>query len=129
MTDIADLIGVRFRNHGRSKAEGFDCYGLAIEVSRRFGHTLKDLWYERSTEETFARNADSVIREMSAQVEATDRQEAGSLIIFFGLDGRMCHIGVLLGKNIFIHADESRVHISRLDRYFRRKWRIYRWLP
>lgn len=129
MIDISDLLGAKFRTHGRSPADGFDCYGLAIEVSRRFGHELKDLWYERSTEETFAKNADPVIREMSSLVEETDRQEAGNLIIFFDDGGKMCHIGVLLGENMFIHADENRVHIARLDGYFRKKWRIYRWLP
>lgn len=129
MIDVSDLIGAKFRTHGRSTAEGFDCYGLAIEVSRRFGHELKDFWYERSTEETFARNAGSVIAEMGSLVEPTAEREAGSLIIFFDCGGNMCHIGVLLGDDRFIHADETRVHISRLDSYFRKKWRIYRWLP
>lgn len=127
--DIADLIGVRFRNHGRSREQGFDCYGLAIEVSRRFGHALPDLWYERSTNDVFSANAESVIASLKGKVEETDRQDAGNMIVFSDSYGNMVHIGVFLDENMFIHADESRVHVSRLDTYFRRSWRIYRWLP
>ena len=41
-----DLLGVRFKVHGRNKKEGFDCYGLAIEVLRRNGIILKDVFYD-----------------------------------------------------------------------------------
>ena len=41
-----DLLGTKFKVHGRSKEEGFDCYGLAIEVLRRNGIELKDAFYK-----------------------------------------------------------------------------------
>ena len=86
---IDDLIGVRFKNHGRSVEEGFDCYGLAIEVSKRLGHNLRDLWYERADEETFAANVEDVCKSMCDLVEETNEQELGNLILFADEAGRM----------------------------------------
>ena len=36
---ISDLIGIPYKDHGRT-AEGMDCYGLAIEVMRRYGYKV-----------------------------------------------------------------------------------------
>ena len=124
---IDDLIGVRFKNHGRSKDEGFDCYGLAIEVSKRLGHELVDLWYERADPDTFSENVDDVYAQMAEMVEETDEQKLGNLILFSDDMGRMVHIGVIIDEGLFIHADVSRVHITRLDGYFRTKWKVYKW--
>ena len=45
MIDVSDLVGVPFKVHGRSKEEGFDCYGLAMGVERRAGKNLPDAFY------------------------------------------------------------------------------------
>ena len=127
LPDLSDVIGVRFIDHGRSIKSGFDCYGLAIEVSRRFGHELPDLWYRRSDASTFNNNAENVLKELSDSLAQTNEQEAGNLVIF--LDGRrMVHIGVILEEDVFIHCDIYGVRIVRLSEYYRRNWKIYRWL-
>ena len=41
--NFSDLIGIPYKEHGRSKEEGFDCYGLVIECCRRAGTPLVDL--------------------------------------------------------------------------------------
>lgn len=126
MPDINDLIGVRFLDHGRDKEHGFDCYGLAIEVSRRYGHILPDLWYEHGDAPTFNKHAGDVIKELSGSVEHTDQQDEGNIVIFF--DGnRMVHIGVILEDDMFIHCDKYGVRIQRLSEYYRRKWALYKW--
>ena len=125
---IDDLLGVRFKNHGRSIQEGFDCYGLAIEVSRRLGHNLLDLWYDRADGDTFAANVDDVCKRMSDLVEETNEQELGNLILFADEAGRMIHIGVFLEKGLFIHTDNGKVRVSRLDDYRRKKRKVYKWL-
>lgn len=125
---IDDLLGVRFRNHGRSISEGFDCYGLAIEVSKRLGHTLIDLWYERSCEDTFAAEADGMYTKMSEMVEDTREQELGNLILFADEAGRMIHIGVILEKGMFIHAVPcGGVKVTRIEDYHRKNWKVYKW--
>ena len=124
---IYDLIGVRFKNHGRSVDEGFDCYGLAIEVSRRLGHELYDLWYEKANPDTFNENVDDVCKKMSELVEETDSQELGNLILFADEKGRMVHIGVILEDGLFIHADFGGVRVTRIDDYYRKEWKVYKW--
>ena len=127
MLRIDDLLGVRFVNHGRSAQEGFDCYGLAIEVSRRLGHTLDDLWYKKSCPETFSKNAEEQIQRLSDRVEETKEQSLGNLIVFSDGKGNMVHIGVLLDEGVFIHADVGGVRVTELDGYYRTEWKVYRW--
>ena len=125
---INDLLGVRFKNHGRSIEEGFDCYGLAIEVSRRLGHELFDLWYEKSCPETFSENVDVVCKRMSDKTVETNEQELGNLILFADEGGRMIHVGVILEEGLFIHADLQGVRVTRLEDYYRKQWKVYTWL-
>ena len=42
MGKLNDLIGGRFVNGGRSVAKGLDCWGLVMEVFRRYGVELPD---------------------------------------------------------------------------------------
>lgn len=127
MLNIDDLLGAKFVNHGRSIKDGFDCYGLAIEVSKRLGHTLGDLWYKKACPETFSDNAESILHSLSEQLEETSEQCLGNLIIFADSQGRMVHIGVLLEEGRFIHADIGGVRVTELDSYYRKDWRIYKW--
>ncbi len=127
MIQVEDLIGVRFFDHGRTIEEGFDCYGLAIEVSKRFGHILIDLWYKKSDSKTFTNNADSILLKMKDSLEETVEQNESNLVVFFE-NGHMVHIGVILESDIFIHCDKFGVRILRLSEYFRKHWKIYKWL-
>ena len=43
---LNDLIGCKYKIHGRSKEEGFDCLGLDIEVLRRNGIEIPDVDYD-----------------------------------------------------------------------------------
>lgn len=125
--NITDLLGVRFVDHGRSISEGFDCYGLAIEVSKRFGHTLTDVWYEKGSADSFYKNAPAVLESLGNKVEPTTERTGGNLIVFFDGVGRMIHIGVILDDNHFIHCELGGVRVMRIDQYRRNKWRIYKW--
>jgi len=40
--DIRDLIGKEFVKGGRTVADGLDCWGLTMEVYRRYGITIPD---------------------------------------------------------------------------------------
>ena len=42
MIDVSDLIGVPFVNHGRDIHDGLDCYGLVMEVFRRYGKHIPE---------------------------------------------------------------------------------------
>lgn len=127
MIEILDLLGCPFKDHGRTKEEGFDCYGLAIEIARRTGHKLPDLKYIKADNDTFSANADDVIEALKKDIKETDLQREGNLIVFFE-NGRMVHMGVILEKNTFIHCDRYGVRVMKLSEYFRQNWRLYEWL-
>ncbi len=127
MVRIDDLLGVRFTSHGRNASEGFDCYGLAIEVSKRFGHELVDLWYKKGGERTFTELAGKVLSEMGEKLEVTNLPFESCLIVFYDGQGNMVHIGVMLDEEKFIHADTGGVMVVSLEDYHRKNWRAYKW--
>lgn len=95
---VSDLIGVRYKTRGRNKEEGFDCYGLAIEVLRREGIELKDVWYSDIKEEGLFNKVYNL--QDSIKLEKPKK----NCIIVFKEKGVPLHIGVYLGKGEFIHA-------------------------
>lgn len=94
-----DLIGVKFTVHGRSIEEGFDCYGLAIEVLRRNGITLPDVFYD---------NLDTR-KELHEELHASIPHQKienpeKNCIIEIAVHGEPIHIGVYIGYGLVIHT-------------------------
>lgn len=124
--DIDDLIGVNYVSNGRS-LKGLDCYGLAIEVSKRFGHKMPDLIEARNDDRDFEKCLKKGIA--LANVKEIDYpEEEGDIIFFKNFQGVQDHIGVFLGDGLFIHCNAHGVHVERLEN--RRKFigRCYKWL-
>jgi hypothetical protein len=115
---IADLIGIPYKPKGRDK-NGMDCLGVAIEVLKRNGITLKDVFYEDTEPETNKR----IMETMEASIPSTklERPEINCIIEFTVL-GQPSHIGVYLGNDEFIHA--SRQFGVVIDRLYRWKNRV-----
>lgn len=107
---IDDLLGIPYRPFGRDK-RGFYCYGLVEEIYRRLGRKLPD-----------ALNGDTFIRNF----RKTDSPEMWDILLFRDGRGNVCHIGVYLKNDDFIHCDVLGVHIEKLSRYFR-KYEVYQW--
>ncbi len=109
MLDVSDLIGIPYKEHGRDLS-GFDCYGLAIEVERRFGKVLIDVFYH---------NHDAELSQMWApllNVRRIDSIIEGALIEIH--IGTSLHIGVALNDSMMIHATTNQgVRISRIKAY------------
>ena len=109
MIDIADLIGVPFVEFGRDIKNGLDCYGLAIEVERRLGKTLKDVALEKFDREKVERTAPN----LNVKKLRLDEINEGVILEFYGLQDKRLHIAVALDKKTFIHATENQgVRIS-----------------
>lgn len=110
MHSFTDLIGVPYKDNGRTKEEGFDCYGLAIEVEKRLGNNLDDVIYSDHRIEHLQENLPTL------NVEPTDKIELGTIIqmTFFG----EIHIGVAINDRMFIHATYNQgVRISPIKVY------------
>ena len=112
MIDIADLIGVPFVEFGRDIKNGLDCYGLAIEVERRLGKTLKDVALEKFDRKKVERTAPN----LNVKKLRLDEISEGVILEFYGLQDKRLHIAVALDKKTFIHATENQgVRISSFD--------------
>lgn len=127
MINIDDLIGVRYCHNGRSIKTGFDCYGLAIEISKRFGHELPDL------EEFLRADREFDVCEKlcleNVKVKPIEKpEEEGDLILIKSREGVLEHIGVYLGHGRFIHCNRLGVHLDSVMNYEHLIERCYTWL-
>ena len=111
MKDISDLLGVPYREHGRSK-DGFDCYGFAIEVGRRFGFELPDFDYKRHSDPLFDEKSTGLIdggmaRKIPVPIE-------GAILLFQNVCGMKNHIGIYMGDGMFAHCGKDGSRMERL---------------
>lgn len=97
------LLGTPYRWGGTDPAKGFDCSGLVGYVFRN----------------TLGIELPRVSRDMARSGEpVTDRAElAAGDLVFFGLRGRINHVGIYLGEGRFLHAPSrgKDVRVSSLD--------------
>ena len=90
-----DLLGVKFKVHGRSKEEGFDCYGLAIEVLRRNGIKLEYAFYKDLD------NRESVHEELHSKISHLRIEKPERCcIIELSVGGEPLHVGVYIGNGL-----------------------------
>lgn len=124
--NIEDLLGVRYRFNGRDIKKGFDCYGLAIEVSKRFGHTLPDIEEVRKKDRDFLTCEGKVIGAVNLK-QINEPSKASDILLIKGSTGVFQHIGVYLGNGWFIHCNELGVHLDRVSQYKNLIGRVYQW--
>lgn len=121
-TDISDLIGIPFVEFGRDPKKGLDCYGLAIEVEKRYGKNLKDVALEKFSREKLEKTLPEI------NVRKTDVIQEGSILEFYGLADNRLHIGVAIGGDLFIQSTEnmgSRISSIRMSKSYMRLANIY----
>ena len=120
--DYRDLLGTRFKVHGRSKEEGFDCYGLAIEVLRRNGIKLEDAFYDD------LENRCAVHDELHTKISHLRIEKPEECcIIEIAVHGEPIHVGVYIGGGMMIHTtSKTRVVIEPLAHYKNRILGYYR---
>jgi cell wall-associated NlpC family hydrolase len=110
---LNDLIGIPFKNLGRSKEEGFDCWGLACEVFRQYGITLPDYRMDANNREAIFEAYQNV---RTNYVEVSGNLPVPCLIFMRFNSAHGNHVGVYLGDGKFIHArSKSNSCVERLD--------------
>jgi len=123
MIIVRDLVGMPYKAHGRDE-QGTDCYGLVIEVLRRIGKTVPDVFYS----DTRIKTSKAVLESLEAIIPNTklDKPEEGAVVEILVM-GQPSHVGICLGDGSFIHAlKEIGVVIEPLSRYRHRIKGIYR---
>lgn len=109
MLDVSDLIGIPYKDNGRDR-RGMDCYGVAIEVERRFGKTLQDVVYNNHDIELSEKYTPLL------NVQKTDFIKAGTLLEFHVQN--TLHVAVALNETDMIHATTNQgVRISKIAAY------------
>ena len=125
MINIDDLVGKPYRKNGRGP-EGYDCYGLAIEVEKRFGHE----WENIEDCEKNGYDFNLCLAQWKTRVsieEVTSPQQEGDVILLKDNHGVISHIGIYLGSGMVIHCNYLGVHLDRLTRMQGLVGKIYTW--
>jgi cell wall-associated NlpC family hydrolase len=100
------LLGTPYRWGGESEQGGFDCSGLVGYVYR----TVLGMDLPR------------VSRQMAQSGEQVERAAlAPGDLVFFGLRGRVNHVGIYVGEGRFLHAP-SRGKVVRVDNLASSYW-------
>lgn len=121
---LDDLIGKPYINHGRGP-DGYDCYGLVMEVERRMGTDMPDFEY-KDFRGVLECNSERLLKEGRA-VEI-EEPVPGALCLFRNFRGMASHIGVYIGDDLFIHCHYRRgVCIERFSPYRMTAAGVYIW--
>lgn len=125
LLDINDLLGKPYKSHARGP-DFFDCYGLVIEVEKRLGHSMPDLYTRLAQSDVWEVDPHNIdfAKEMTG-MEKTEDPSFGDVVVFFN-KGRIFHTGVYLKNDDVIHCNKVGVHIAKLYD-FDKKWEVYKW--
>ena len=101
--NLSEFIGIQYTNRGRSIETGFDCMGLAYEVSKEvYGKVLPELVYQYKDSESYEEMYRSFETSISRYIRV-DLPSVGDLIVF-RICGFACHVGIYIGGERFIHS-------------------------
>ena len=111
--DIRDLLGSPYKVHGRNKEEGFDCYGLVMEIYKRKGEKLPDFFYDDVKPD----DTKEVYNYALPYVEKVDKP-VDMCLCCFAIPNESKHIGIYIGEGKMIHAVKNiGVAVTDVKRY------------
>lgn len=94
-----ELVGLKYKVHGRTKEEGFDCWGLIVYIYKQDGIKLPDPVYSNLENRKKSR-AEIIGSKVFRKIE--NRKEKSIIEI---LDkGEPAHVGLYLGDGLMIHC-------------------------
>ena len=121
---IDDLLGKPYKEGARGP-DYYNCYGLAIEVAKRMGHTVPDMFKLIRSDKNDLHDVNYVI-DIEGLMK-TETPNFGDVVIFFNSKGRVYHCGIVLKNGDMIHCNKNGVHILKITDY-PRKGEFYTWL-
>ena len=114
LIDYSDLIGIPFKSGGRSKAEGYDCYGLVCEIYKRAGITLPP-YYADAFDSAAVNKQIEEAKTHSYWQQIPSPRDLCILAIRFN-SPVVNHTGVYIGNGQFLHTRERiGVSVTRID--------------
>lgn len=115
---MRDLIGIPFTMHGRTKEQGFDCYGLLLELLKRQGKSLPDFVYADYEDKTLNKQ----INELKSLIKNKKIDNpVDNCIIAFKNFNHTAHVGFYLGNGDFIHTIKTKgVIVEKLHKWERK---------
>lgn len=105
MANIKDLVGGRFVNGGRDVKTGLDCWGLVMEVYRRYGMSIPDF-----TVDAFAyKDIDKLIGAATGvscweEVDCPADKDVPLVVLMRIHPNLITHAGVYIGGNRIMHT-------------------------
>lgn len=108
--DYTDLIGVPFCNRGRDIHKGVDCYGLVIEVFKRYGYSIPEYFadYDDTKKVNELISQKTKIESNWKRVTDSNLPVPCLLAISFGVPKDVVnHTAVYIGDGKFIHIREN----------------------
>jgi cell wall-associated NlpC family hydrolase len=111
-----DLLGTKFTPHGRSKEQGFDCYGLAIEVLKRNGISVQDVFYKTLKESSDVKE----IAFRNNTFQKLDKPQK-NCIVMITVKGEPTHVAVYIGEQLIIHATKEKGVVIELIRHYKKR--------
>ena len=112
---FGDLIGIPFVRNGRDIKLGLDCWGLLMEVHRRFGNKVPDVSLDPAQILDIQRATRSQIDSLWQRVE----QPAPAVSVVMAIDHDhphiLSHFGTFIDENNILHAQQR--YGSILSRY------------
>lgn len=130
MVRLGDLIGKRFVNGGRDVRRGMDCWGLVMEVFKRYGITIPDFIVGAfSYEEINKLTEENAVLHTWKSI-FTPKDTDAPLVVLMRMHPKfITHAGVFLGNNKIIHTTAGTgVITSRADALERRIVGYYKYV-
>ena len=105
MVKIYDLVGTGFTNRGRDVKSGLDCWGLTMEVFKRYGIQLPDFDIDAFKYKEINNRALIMLGD-GAWVEVRHPKDSDvPLVVLMQFhQSFITHVGVFIGNNKIIHT-------------------------
>ena len=105
MVDLRDLIGVKFVSGGRDVGTGLDCWGLAMEIYRRYGMELPDFVVDSFAFQIINQMAWEEIQSRKWEQVEEPRNGGAPLVVLMRIHPKYVnHVGVYTGGGRIMHT-------------------------